>query len=132
MYTDSAIDYEKYLRFYPQNWAGVNDYAWVLMKANRPREAEAVTARELPFYPTNPWLLNSNATALYEMGRTKDAYAQILKARDALSTITREKWLIAYPGNDPAVAEQGIASFKKSVEDNIHSMGASTTVPIVK
>ena len=132
MYTDSAIDYEKYLRFDPNNWAAVNDYAWVLLKGNRPKEAEAVIARELPFYPTNPWLLNSHATALYEMGRAGEARVEIEKARDVLMTITREKWLIAYPGNDPKIADEGIASFKKSVEDNIHHIVASTTLSVQK
>ena len=39
-------------------------------------------------------------------------------ATAAVETISREGWLIAYPGNDPLLADEGLASFKKAVYDN--------------
>ena len=83
-YNDSAHSYEEYLTFDPHNWAAINDYAWVLLKANRPKDAAGATASGLVLFPTNPWLLNTNATALYEVGDKEHARIQIMKAREAV------------------------------------------------
>ncbi len=126
-YKESALSYETYLKYNPHNWAAINDYAWVLLKANRPNDAAVATAGGLVLFPHNPWLLNTNATALYENGDISHARIQIMKAHEAVQSITKSEWLTSYPGNDPQVADQGIATFKQSIEDNIHSMYASST-----
>lgn len=38
-YEAAARDYETYLRHDPKNWAGINDYAWVLLKGKRYKDA---------------------------------------------------------------------------------------------
>lgn len=125
-YESSAIDYETYLKSDPYNWAALNDYAWVLLKAERFAEAAEATEKGLEFFPDNPWLLNSNAIALFELGNVHAAYEQAKKAGASVELISEKDWLLAYPGNDPAIAAVGIASFKKAVADNIHSIEAST------
>ncbi len=130
-YTDAATDYNHFLQFDPNNWAALNDYAWVLLKANRPQDAEEVTARGLARYPANAWLLNSNSIALYEMGDMKDAYAKAELAVAASQNLTQAFWLQAYPGNDPQVAAEGIVTFQKAAADNMHTIQialASSTV----
>ena len=130
-YAASAKDYEKYLESDPHNWAALNDYAWALLKGQKFEEAADVTARGLVYFPDNAWLLNSSATAFFELGRYDEALAQARKAQSAVAELSEKQWLTAYPGNDPKVARAGIATFQKAVEDNIHAITlkvASSTV----
>jgi tetratricopeptide (TPR) repeat protein len=130
-YTDSANDYQHFLATDPQNWAGINDYAWVLLKAGRPQDAVVATAYGLKYFPGNPWLLNSNAIGLYEMGLITPARDQAHAALAAAAGITEAQWLHAYPGNDPKIAAEGIAAFQSAVIENMHSIilaNASSTV----
>ncbi len=119
-YEDSAKDYEHFLQFAPNNWAGLNDYAWVLLKAGRNSEAVAVTERGLTYFPDNPWLLNSSAIALYETGNVQKARVRAERAITASAKLSEQEWLTAYPGNNPKVAQEGIATLRKSAQDNMH------------
>lgn len=130
-YADSALDYEHFLRFDPRNWAALNDYAWVLLKAERFQDAAEVTARGLIDFPDNPWLLNSHAIALYELHQYVDALLYAQKASAAVATLSEAEWLHAYPGNDPTIGDEGLATFKMAVADNMHTIElaiASSTV----
>ena len=40
-----------------------------------------------------------------------------------VAKISEADWLNAYPGNDPKIAGEGIAAFKKAVENNMHTIG---------
>lgn len=130
-YDAAADDYAHFLQFQPNNWAAENDDAWVLLKAGRYQEALQVTDAGLKNYSENAWLLNSNATALYELGEYQQALAVEQKAVTAVGYLTPQEWSVAYPGNDPAIAQEGLATFKQSVADNIHTIEsalASSTV----
>ncbi len=121
-YDAAAQDYERFLRSYPHNWAGINDYAWVLLKAGRAHDAERALAKGLQYFPDNPWLLNSEATALYELKKYPDALVAVQRAAINIRNLTEAEWLTAYPGNDPKIAGLGVAAFKKAVEDNMHTV----------
>jgi len=121
-YDDAAKDYEVFLRSHPSNWAAVNDYAWVLLKAKRYEDAASASAYGLSIFPDNPWLLNSYATASFELHHYQEAYAAAQKANEEVQRVTEAEWLIAYPGNDPKIAREGIESFKKAVSDNMHTI----------
>src|SRR3989344_6212157 len=130
-YAAAAKDYEEFLKVDPRNWAGINDYAWVLLKDNRPQEAADATEKALVFFPENPWLLNSSAIALYEIGDIEKALERVQKAWVHVQNMGEREWLHSYPGNDPAIADQGIATFRTAVEDNMHRIElalASSTV----
>jgi len=119
-YADSAKDYEKFLRFDPHDWAAINDYSWVLLKAGRAKDAAAATAEGLNYFPDNPWLLNTSAIALYESGHAKEARARAQAAVAAGAQLTEREWLHAYPGNDPKIAAEGIAALRQAAADNVH------------
>lgn len=122
-YDRSAADYKHYLGLLSTtNWAGLNDYAWVLLKAGRYEEAAQITDVALRLFPDNPWLLNSNAIAAYERGDQHRALDSARKAVVAVGSVSNAEWLQAYPGNDPAVASQGVESFKKAVTNNLYSI----------
>src|SRR3989344_549590 len=119
-YAAAAKDYEYFLKFRPKNWAGINDYAWVLLKAGRHAEAAAATEEALKYFPENPWLLNSSAIALYELGDVPAAHERVQQAWRYVQAVEEDDWLNNYPGNDPAIAGEGIATFRAAVADNMH------------
>lgn len=121
-YDGAAQDYETYLKRDPNNWAAITDYAWVLLKANRPLDALNATDWGLASWPDNPWLLNGKATAHFELGQLELAYETAQAAQVAVARVTEADWLQAYPGNDPLIAREGIAAFKKAVGDNMHTI----------
>ena len=130
-YDDAIRDYAIFVEMDPNDWAAKNDYAWVLLKAGRFADARDVTLEGLSHDPGNPWLLNSNAIALYELGDLKDALNQAETAKEMAANISEKEWLHAYPGNDPRVAATGIATFHASIDENIHRITlafASSTV----
>jgi len=130
-YNAAATDYEQFLKVDPYNWAGVNDYAWVLLKAGRAQDAKSATDKALAYWPNNPWLLNSNAIARYELGDLQGAKKSADAAWQLVQKVSQPEWLHSYPGNDPEVAAAGIATFRASGIQNIHMIEralASSTV----
>lgn len=130
-YDDAARDYATYIAYDPTNWAATNDLAWVLLKDGRNQEALEAIDKVLPLWRDNAWLLNSRAIALYEVGRYKEAQDNAQEAREHVENVTESMWSMAYPGNDPKVARQGIATLKGSIEQNMHMIEialASSTI----
>jgi tetratricopeptide (TPR) repeat protein len=125
-YDLAAKDYEHYFKIRPASWAGINDYSWVLLKADLPQGAHAALSWGLKQWPKNAWLLNNDATALYELGRYAEAKTTAQKALPAVQALTEADWLNAYPGNDPLVAKQGLADFKKASQENLEKIIAMT------
>jgi tetratricopeptide (TPR) repeat protein len=121
-FAGSAADYEIYLKEDPRNWAAINDYAWVLIKQGRHKDALVALDWGLLHHVGNPWLLNSKATALFELGRIEPAKETIDLAARSVASVTEELWMQAYPGNDPLIAKEGVDTFKKSVEENMHTI----------
>ena len=124
-YSAAAADYEAYFKVAPANWAGINDYSWVLLKMNLPQAAHDALNWGLKQWPNNAWLLANDATALYELGRFKDAKAVAVKAQTEVAKLTTADWLIAYPGNDPLLAPAGLAAFKQSAQENLSKILAA-------
>lgn len=121
-YDEAAESFQKYLDTNPNNWAALNDQAWAYLKLGRAEDAAYVAAQGLASHADNPWLLNSLALALFDMGDTKTAYGAIRTADRYATNLTEEDWLRAYPGNDPRVARQGIVAFQEAVAANMHSI----------
>lgn len=124
-YEASARDYEIYLRTDPRNWAAINDYAWVLLKDRRYKEALIAVDWGLIYWPENPWLNNSRATALFELGRVEEALDAVQVASGKVANLSNMDWLTAYPGNDPLIAPEGIMAFKTAVEENMHTISVA-------
>jgi predicted Zn-dependent protease len=131
-YTDAEIDYAHYLTYDPIDWAAVNDYSWVLLKDNKPAAADAAITAVLNYFPTNAWLLNSDAIALSELGATSTAQIRIDAAARAIEALTPDQWSAAYPGNDPRIAEEGLAAFQTAVKNNMHTIDNGGDVPAVQ
>ena len=121
-YDGAADDYAHFLEFQPENWAAVTDRSWVLLKAGRAVEAATQIEGVLGTFPDNPWLLNTYATALFETGRVEEAQRVVRKAYESVQKVTESMWLVAYPGNDPSIARQGLEVFQSAVESNMHTI----------
>lgn len=119
-YEEAAVSFETYLESDPNNWAALNDLAWVYLKLGKAEDAAYLAAHGLAVHPENPWLLNSLALALYDMGDKTTARDAIEAAAREAVGLTRADWLRAYPGNDPRVAQIGITAFQEAVADNMH------------
>lgn len=119
-YAEAATSFEMYLESNPNNWAALNDLAWTFLKDGRPEDAAYASVHGLVTHPENPWLLNSLALALFEMGDVKTSHGAIRAAARNAIDLSEEDWLKAYPGNDPRVASIGIAAFRDAIADNMH------------
>lgn len=111
-YEGAIKDYAQYLEHDTNNWAAINDYAWVLLKANRFEDAIIASARGLQMFPDNAWLLSTNSVALAEHGYKGPAREQAHAAVLAAQHVTEEEWLTAYPGNDPRIAREGVQALQ--------------------
>lgn len=121
-YASAERDYQQFLALVPGHWAGINDYAWVLMKNHKYEEAARVLAEGLALHPENAWLLNSYAIALYESGEIKSAGEIAERARDAVQLLTPADWSAANPGNDPRIAAEGLETFREAALYNLDKM----------
>jgi predicted Zn-dependent protease len=73
-------------------------------------------------WPQNPWILNSRASALFELKKYNEAYADIKAAQQESDDLTSNLWSIAYPGNDPQIADEGLRHFKEAIAYNKHTI----------
>ncbi len=131
-YSDAEKDYAHYLQYDPIDWAAVNDYAWVLLKDNKPASADVAIEAVLKYFPSNAWLLNSDAIALSELGDATTARERIDAASQAVLSLSSATWSRAYPGNDPGIADQGLTAFKSAVEKNMHTLDSGERIPAVQ
>lgn len=121
-YDGAILDYATYLTHDHSNWAAVNDYAWVLLKAGLPEKAAEAVALGLQYHPDNPWLLNTNAIALAETGERSLARAAARRAKEMVAHLAERDWLTAYPGNDPKIASEGLKALRESIDRNMHTL----------
>ncbi len=121
-YVAAEADYRTFLKKDPKNWAATNDLAWILLKDNRPLEALHAIDEVLPYWPINPWLFNNRATALYELERLDEAIGDARRASTLVQDVSEEDWAVAYPGNDPGSAGDGLRAFKEAVAKNLEKI----------
>lgn len=118
-YPMAEQDFKKFLIWRPTSWAANNDLAWIYFAQGKFTEAKEQSEIGLENYRENVWLLTTHAMAIYNLGDTDGAYDQLLVARQKASQLTQKDWLIAYPGNDPAIAKKGLEELKKTIDKNI-------------
>lgn len=119
-YVHAEQDFKKYIESDRNNWAARNDLAWIYFVQGKYKDIVALIHGFANTSGTpNPWLLTMDAMALYNLGDSKTALAELYKARDAAAKLTGRDWIHAYPGNDPAIATKGLAGFRQTIEDNI-------------
>ena len=109
-----------FLEWTPGNWAALNDLAWIYFQNEKYQKAADTARRALEFEyaSNNPWLLNMYGLALFNMGEKENASALFERALSGAQLLTSADWELAYPGNDPRIAEQGLAEMISAIEFN--------------
>ena len=116
---EAESDFEEFLKWKPESWAGWNDLAWVYFQEGKYKEARDSARRGLEIYPENPWLLNSLGVALLNTGQKYYAKEVFARALAAVSSMSPEDWGRAYPGNNPEIYTEGLSKMKQSMRDNL-------------
>ena len=112
-------DFKKFLEWDSQNWAALNDLAWIYFQQGEYEKAEEASRQGLDVAPQNPWLLNSLGVSLLNQGAKAEAREVFLKAQNYVALLTEKEWQKAYPGNDPKLADHGIENIKKIIAANL-------------
>jgi tetratricopeptide (TPR) repeat protein len=118
-YKEAQENFIIFLGWDQKNWAAHNDLAWAYFQGGRYEEAYVIAQRGLAFNPENPWLLNMAGVALLNQGKKKEAQPLFETALTNMKTLTPAAWVRAYPGNSPAIAEQGLAETIQAIEKNL-------------
>ena len=118
-YEKAERDFLRYLEHDPHSWAAVNDLAWVHFEQGEYAQVLEYAERGLAAAPENPWLLMMQGAALINLDRKDEARAPLERALAEARALTREDWIIAYPGNNPAIAEQGLGEMLAAIEANL-------------
>lgn len=115
----AEASFEKFIPYAPQSpWPRV-DLAWVYFAQGKFEEMIPIVEEGLLHRPNNPWLLNMYGLALFNQGEIDQAREIFTQALEAAKLLTEEDWGKSYPGNDPAVWGQGLASFKELIAKNV-------------
>lgn len=112
-------DFITFLKYREKSWAGYNDLAWIYFQQGKYEKAEEAARDGLVYHPTNMWLLTMRGVSLLNLGRKEEARGELEEALTGAKKLTEEDWHMAYPGNDPRIAKQGLSEMVKAIEHNI-------------
>ncbi len=118
----AEADFRRFTLWSPTEWAGYNDLAWILLKRGKYREAkETVTTafREISESENNSWFWNGLGVAELNLKEYSAAKITFEKAKALAENLTIADWRLAYPGNNPASAEEGLSAFLKAINENL-------------
>ncbi|MBY0310004.1 tetratricopeptide repeat protein [Patescibacteria group bacterium] len=112
-------DFLRYIEVVPESWAAHNDLVWVYFRSGQYEKAEKYARAGLQFAPGNAWLSNALGAILINQKRYAEAKEPLEVALAGFTGMGAEGWGVAYPGNDPAIYQQGYEASVKSAEDNL-------------
>lgn len=118
-FPEAERDFREFLTWDPENWAALNDLAWIYFAQGKFAEAKETAARGLAIVPENPWLLTMHAMSTFNLGEAGAAADELRRAKAHAADLREEDWIRAYPGNDPRIASAGLASLRGAIEENI-------------
>ena len=118
-YSQAERDFSKFLTWDPTNWAANNDLAWIYFAEGKYKESAAQAENGMKYNVGNPWLLTMHAMAVYNLGERTQAEKELLQAKTKAATLTEAEWIHSYPGNDPKIASEGLASFRATIEKDL-------------
>lgn len=118
-YPEAENDFRQFIQHAPDEWAGYMDLSWIYIANNKFQEAADISQDGLIKFPENPWLYSNNGLALYKLGNYDEAKNKLLKGKNLAEKVTSDDWRMAYPGNDPSGAEDGIRDLKAAISYNL-------------
>jgi tetratricopeptide (TPR) repeat protein len=115
----AEADFQKAVSFFPDTpWPYV-DLAWVYFSQGKFEEMSPLLEKGLSYESNNPWLLNMYGLALLNTGSKALAHEYFLFAEEMAEKVTVEEWGRSYPGNSPALWEEGLHEFRSLIKKNI-------------
>lgn len=118
-YDEAEADFLTFLESKEESWAANNDLSWVYFRAGDYEKALEHAEKGLIHAPDNPWLLTMQGVSLMNLDQKEQAADVFRHALVEAKKLTKEDWSRTYPGNDPAVAEQGLAEVVQAIEQNL-------------
>jgi tetratricopeptide (TPR) repeat protein len=115
----SIDDFTKFNAWAPREWAGYNDLAWAYHQNENYNKAKEITLAGLNLFPHNVWLLNGLGASQLALEDFSSARSTLDKVADLSDNITVSDWVRAYPGNDPADAQNKLEEFRNNVSTNL-------------
>ncbi|MDO8676398.1 MAG: tetratricopeptide repeat protein [Candidatus Azambacteria bacterium] len=115
-------DFQRFTKWAPREWAGYNDFAWVLSKQGKYSEAEktiSLAFKEALDAKNNPWLWNALGVAQLNLKKYSNATDSFKKAKELAEKLTINDWARAYPGNNPSTGGEGLSAFLKAISENL-------------
>ncbi|MDO8561019.1 MAG: tetratricopeptide repeat protein [bacterium] len=112
-------DFKKFIEWDRQNWAALNDLAWIYFKKGDYKNAENMAEIGLKIAPQNPWLLTVFGVSMLNQNQKEEAKKAFIQAKINANLLTEADWHKAYPGNDPKSAGKGLESMKKIIESDL-------------
>jgi tetratricopeptide (TPR) repeat protein len=118
-FPEAEQDFKTFLEWDPENWAALNDLAWVYFAQGKFSDAKNTAETGLAVNPNSPWLLTMRGMSRYNQGDREGAVVDLGRAKVEASRLEEADWSRAYPGNDPAIASAGLSAMRKAIDDNI-------------
>ena len=116
METEAIAAFSKFIEVYPENTAARNDKAWLQFRIG---DLEGALATIEPVsHVATPWVQNTYGVLLMNAGRYEEAAVALDQAALLVSGMVPADWGSGYPGNDPRIYTQGLASFAESITAN--------------
>src|SRR3989344_3629036 len=118
-YDQAKKDFKKFLSWDHNNWAALNDLAWIYFKKGDYKNAENTAKIGLEIAPQNPWLLTALGAALLNQNKKEEAQKAFIQAKSNVDLLTEMDWHKSYPGNNPNSAQKGLESMKETIIYNL-------------
>lgn len=115
----AAEEFETFIRLKPESPWARTDLSWVYFSQGKYEEMKPVLEQGLQNHPDHPWLLNMYGLALLNTDNREGAKVHFKKALENARKLTIHDWGLAYPGNNPALWQEGLDSFIEAIETNL-------------
>jgi tetratricopeptide (TPR) repeat protein len=115
-------DFERFVEWAPQEWAGYNDLAWLYSTVGKYDSAHVVMERaflKVPEAADNPWLWNSLGLAELNLKKYSKAAEAFEEAQRLAANLSIDDWRKSYSGNDPRYDERGVEAFREAISKNL-------------
>lgn len=119
-YSEAEKDFQNFIAWSPNEWAGYMDLSWVYINSQKYDEAVAISGNGLVLFPDNVWLMANKGLAEYKLGRYDEAKNNLENAKKLAEDLTPEDWKRAYPGNDSGGAEKGVEEIQTAIDYNLN------------
>ncbi len=131
---EKAIEaFKKFLDYKPGSWAARNDLAWLQFRIGDIAGAVATIKPAVQFTEPNPWILNTYGVLLMNQGDLAGAKTALTQAMALAEEMESSDWGKAYPGNHPAIYDEGLDAMRNSIKANLSNIEARlVAVPVDK